>query len=98
MLVLERRDFDGVELITSDGVARIYVERVKNRRVRVHCDAPIEIKIHRIDRDGNREIKSQQRAVQGNRGTQRDGRQSGVQEPKGIRSTVPEQDSPKARL
>jgi len=52
MLVLTRGDGDGIELDTSVGKVRLWVERTGRNRVKVYCEAPREIGISRIDKDG----------------------------------------------
>ena len=52
MLVLTRADGDGIELETSDGRVRLWMERTGRHRIKVYCEAPREIGISRIDKTG----------------------------------------------
>ena len=55
MLVLTRPDGEGILLETPAGDIKIFVERASgHRRVKIFCDAPRQISISRIDKDGTK--------------------------------------------
>ena len=57
MLVISRKDNQALELITSDGTAVIWFELRGDHRVVAKIDAPQEIRVNRIDQNGDRETR-----------------------------------------
>ena len=65
MLVLKRKNGEGLRLTLPDGQrVEIFVDQIGGGSVKTHTVAPLSVKVSRIDKQGNLQVRKNERHIQ----------------------------------